>query len=1017
MINEIFKCTTYGHIQNVFKIQTVFSKSWSMQILIFCFLVSPLCTILQTKSIDALSLLKKRNKTISQSNYISQLIRNAPAPHWSRIKKTKKPSVRIKCKSTELEDLGTSYTIFNEINSNMIISEQNCNVLYKFKQLLLKYFLYIILQPQWETRNNSYSYDIRPGATIYDCLYSICRFYSIHEKTARPYQALHTRVLFSHPKISNASGFFNSRPMNVFEFPRDKSLIPFRVRMKCTLHQQKMRNKYMFDFINNTIMYSYYGPSPIANSMGVYYFLFEPNLSDRKSSNTPQHLALSKALGFWPLVESDLGQTESQRIGRVINSIKGKTRVINIFLVTKYHAPIMRLIETNLCIRPIHKVPETISHSKFNTNSIEINYAQTHWAFNTIHKQKYIKSQMCLYLKIFLNNLETQMVDVVLKNVYKENALLNVESKLSNSFWSSTFGRVYHTPNPLAFGLTKVRLDQRPKKRLYQSQNYTKIKTIPNEKLYQRQDSNEENTQEKGKFERNEDSIKKKTQTINSQLRKLYDFDSIHYISNGRKMTNHEYLLGASCFFKKNKCSNFSKYRPLVFDIFNKITFMSYPLGIYYKKSYSMLFHRTPYTKGELLNNTPIDDNTFFNILQEKTLMKKNASYNECYVVFKAMFQKQKRAPYSQPSLHNTSQSLKLSCFFNYLLIQYDSQILLISSKTSMNQCSEFLKPWLSDVSLKQSINISPMQLISAPKQTSFSQSDNQQQTSNKCQHLAFGLWPLVESDLGQTKNQRIRRVIDSAKGKTRLKSEGQRPKANRQIHFIRKQKYKYYALYDEHKGLNLGGFSIYKAMRVKQYILFEKNEMNHIKTKNNETISFFNLNPYASQQQGFGHIRRTIKKNKVSIVLVPSKYNINNYLQQIKQIITNSKAHAQDSLINRLAQKINLWCYSYRIISNKKIFYYCDHMILKWLWRWSCRRHPNKNKNWIKNKYFHYINKKNNNDTNQGRWNFCVYKNSTRSFYCLPKHSRIKLVRHSKIPEHYSIYDENWKYWLRRLS
>jgi RNA-directed DNA polymerase len=163
------------------------------------------------------------------------------------------------------------------------------------------------------------------------------------------------------------------------------------------------------------------------------------------------------------------------------------------------------------------------------------------------------------------------------------------------------------------------------------------------------------------------------------------------------------------------------------------------------------------------------------------------------------------------------------------------------------------------------------------------------------------------------------------------------------------------------------------------------------------------------------------MKKNNVPMLLIPSKFNINNYLQQIKQVIKKSKADAQDSLINKLAHKINLWCYYYRIISNKKIFYSCDHIILKWLWRWSCRRHPNKKKNWIKNKYFHVINKKHNDETNQSRWNFCVYKNalgaSSKSFYCLPKHSQIKLVRHLKIPEHYSIYDENWKYWLRRLA
>jgi hypothetical protein len=119
---------------------------------------------------------------------------------------------------------------------------------------------------------------------------------------------------------------------------------------------------------------------------------------------------------------------------------------------------------------------------------------------------------------------------------------------------------------------------------------------------------------------------------------------------------------------------------------------------------------------------------------------------------------------------------------------------------------------------------------------------------------------------------------------------------------------------------------------------------------------------------------------------LHPSKNNIKIHMHKLKKIIKNSASLSQETLILKLSSNIRIWSYYYHIISNKKILQYCDYLLFKMLWRWCCRRHPSKNKKWIKYKYFHQI--------NGNKWIFGIYKNSNSQLMSLPNHTDIKLLR-----------------------
>ena len=53
------------------------------------------------------------------------------------------------------------------------------------------------------------------------------------------------------------------------------------------------------------------------------------------------------------------------------------------------------------------------------------------------------------------------------------------------------------------------------------------------------------------------------------------------------------------------------------------------------------------------------------------------------------------------------------------------------------------------------------------------------------------------------------------------------------------------------------------------------------------------------------------------------------------------------------LNPKIAGWGNYHRHIVASDAFKWCDYQIFKALWRWAKRRHPNKGRRWIKDRYF----------------------------------------------------------------
>lgn len=110
-----------------------------------------------------------------------------------------------------------------------------------------------------------------------------------------------------------------------------------------------------------------------------------------------------------------------------------------------------------------------------------------------------------------------------------------------------------------------------------------------------------------------------------------------------------------------------------------------------------------------------------------------------------------------------------------------------------------------------------------------------------------------------------------------------------------------------------------------------------------------------------------------------PTSERITLHLKKCKDIIKKGNGQKQVEFMTKLQKEIKNWSKLAKTNSTKRIFQYCDLIVLKFLWNWARKTHPNKSKMWIQKKYFHYIHSK--------KWFFG--KKIGRFFVCLPLHEQ----------------------------
>ena len=164
----------------------------------------------------------------------------------------------------------------------------------------------------------------------------------------------------------------------------------------------------------------------------------------------------------------------------------------------------------------------------------------------------------------------------------------------------------------------------------------------------------------------------------------------------------------------------------------------------------------------------------------------------------------------------------------------------------------------------------------------------------------------------------------------------------------------------------------------------------------------------------GFDFLGQNVRKYNGKLIIKPSKDNVAKFLANIREVVKGHKAVTAGELVQMLNPKITGWAIYHRCICAKKTFAHVDSAIFHVLWQWCVRRHPDKNKHWIANKYFTRVP----GAASSSRWVFHgeVEKADgvTRLVY-LRKASSVSIRRHIKIPADVNPYDPKWHDYLEK--
>ncbi len=134
----------------------------------------------------------------------------------------------------------------------------------------------------------------------------------------------------------------------------------------------------------------------------------------------------------------------------------------------------------------------------------------------------------------------------------------------------------------------------------------------------------------------------------------------------------------------------------------------------------------------------------------------------------------------------------------------------------------------------------------------------------------------------------------------------------------------------------------------------------------------------------GFDFLGWNFRKYNGKLLVKPSKKSIDKFIEKISDTIKDGKAWGQKVLIDTLNPIITGWANYHQPVASSKIFHKLDSRIWGMLWHWAKRRHPEKSKHWIADKYWHPVGNK--------KW---VFSDGTKQLCFL---FNTKIVRHIKL-------------------
>ncbi len=164
--------------------------------------------------------------------------------------------------------------------------------------------------------------------------------------------------------------------------------------------------------------------------------------------------------------------------------------------------------------------------------------------------------------------------------------------------------------------------------------------------------------------------------------------------------------------------------------------------------------------------------------------------------------------------------------------------------------------------------------------------------------------------------------------------------------------------------------------------------------------------------EKGFNFLGWNVRKYDGVLLIKPSKRNVQAFLRKVRAVIKESPTAKQETLIATLNPIIRGWANYHQNQVAKDTFQKVDHFIWQQLWRWACRRHPNKSRKWIKQRYFIRDGARD--------WNFgtTITKSGKETRRYLVYAGKTPIRRHRKIRCDANPFDPAWdEYFEERLG
>lgn len=103
----------------------------------------------------------------------------------------------------------------------------------------------------------------------------------------------------------------------------------------------------------------------------------------------------------------------------------------------------------------------------------------------------------------------------------------------------------------------------------------------------------------------------------------------------------------------------------------------------------------------------------------------------------------------------------------------------------------------------------------------------------------------------------------------------------------------------------------------------------------------------------GFNFLGFNIRQYKGKCLFKPQKEKVLDFLRRLRKWLKGHRSVKPREVIAVLNPILRGWANYYRHASSKDTYAYVDYRLWRMLWNWCLRRHSNKSKSWVKQRYF----------------------------------------------------------------